>query len=154
MDGYDDLYGDLYVRLSLHSTRPSTLKKLTLNSGKKGDEEEQQQAQPAATTTTTTTSSEPTADTKQPSAVVSSPSGGSGVVKTEPISSLLAHEDQLQQQKHQALAQAQAQQQAAQMTGSNQAVGEPLHFSPGYAQQRQQEGKTGGVRPNDMPDEG
>ncbi|GAA5962635.1 hypothetical protein JCM3765_006868 [Sporobolomyces pararoseus] len=127
MDGYDDLYGDLY-----------------------GDEEEQQQQQASSITT----KAEPSTDSTKPA--VSSPGGGGGAVKTEPISSLLAHEDQLQQQKHQALAAQQQQQQVQQqpIASTTTSVGEPLHFAPGYAQQRQQEGKTGGVRPSDMPDEG
>jgi len=67
-------------------------------------------------------------------------------VKTEPISSLLSNENQQQHQQQQSFGGQQGQQQ--------QQSSEPMHFAPGYAQQRQQEGKTGGVRPSDMPDEG
>ncbi|GAA5911361.1 RNA-binding protein [Sporobolomyces salmoneus] len=127
MEGYDDLYGDLY-----------------------GDEEEQAKPQVSTAAPTTSTTTASTSEDIKPS--ISSPPPAGGAVQTAPIASLLANEEQLQRQKHQQYA---AANQGATTGPITTGSGEPLHFSPGFAQQRQTTGGAqGGVRPNDMPEEG
>ena len=124
-DEYDDLYGDLYPGEAEFGTQSTST------------------ATPAASAPAAT-AADPAPSTSLPSAPTSLPAAPAAPPATSAIPSYSdAPASRPQNQHHQ--------QGASNPTAPNPP---PLHFAPNYAAQRTAEGRTAGVRPSDMPEEG
>lgn len=124
-DEYDDLYGDLYPGEAEFGAQSTTA-----STGAA--------AAPAPDASTSAPS------TSLPSAPTSLPAAPAAQPSTSAIPSYSDAPVQHNQQQQQ-------QQGASKPTAPNPP---PLHFAPNYAAQRNADGRTAGVRPSDMPEEG